>query len=182
MARLEGGTRGFAFASGMAAITAVARTLRTGDEILADSDLYGGTCRLFTRILERSGISARYADAGDLDSFATKITPRTVLSMWSRRLIHCCALSTCARSPHWLTPTTRCCSGQLADVSISATAARAWRRHRAALGHQVSLRPRRRDRRRGRCARSEARRGHLLPPEREGNALAPFDCSCCCAA
>jgi cystathionine beta-lyase len=79
MARLEGGTRGFAFASGMAAITAVARTLRTGDEILADSDLYGGTCRLFTRILERSGISARYADAGDLDSFATKITPRTRL-------------------------------------------------------------------------------------------------------
>ena len=63
----------------MAAITAVARTLRTGDEILADSDLYGGTCRLFTRILERSGIIARYADAGDLDSFATKITPRTRL-------------------------------------------------------------------------------------------------------
>ena len=57
---------GFAFASGMAAITAVARTLRSGDEILADSDLYGGTCRLFTRILERSGINARYSDAGDL--------------------------------------------------------------------------------------------------------------------
>ncbi len=79
VAKLEGGTRGFAFASGMAAITAVARTLRTGDEILADSDLYGGTCRLFTRILERSGISARYADAGNLESFAAKITPRTRL-------------------------------------------------------------------------------------------------------
>jgi cystathionine beta-lyase len=79
IARLEGGTRGFAFSSGMAAITAVARTLRTGDEILADSDLYGGTCRLFTRVLERSGIGARYADAGDLESFAKKITPRTRL-------------------------------------------------------------------------------------------------------
>jgi cysteine-S-conjugate beta-lyase len=79
IAKLEGGTRGFAFASGMAAITAVSRTLRTGDEILADSDLYGGTCRLFTRILARSGIRARYADAGDLESFATKITPRTRL-------------------------------------------------------------------------------------------------------
>jgi cystathionine beta-lyase len=79
IARLEGGTHGFAFASGMAAITAVARTLRTGDEILADSDLYGGTCRLFTRILERSGINASYADASDLDTFATKITPRTRL-------------------------------------------------------------------------------------------------------
>ncbi len=77
VARLEGGTRGFAFASGMAAITAVARTLRTGDEILADIDLYGGTCRLFTRILERSGIKANYADAGNLESFGAKITPRT---------------------------------------------------------------------------------------------------------
>jgi cystathionine beta-lyase len=77
VAKLEGGTHGFAFASGMAAITAVARTLRVGDEILADSDLYGGTCRLFTRILERSGIATRYADAGNLESFAAKITPRT---------------------------------------------------------------------------------------------------------
>ena len=79
VATLEGGTRGFAFASGMAAITAVARTLRTGDEILADSDLYGGTCRLFTRVLERSGITARYADAGDLTGFAARITPNTRL-------------------------------------------------------------------------------------------------------
>jgi cystathionine beta-lyase len=77
VAGLEGGTRGFAFASGMAAITAVARTLRTGDEILADIDLYGGTCRLFTRILERSGIRVSYTDAGNLASFAAKITPRT---------------------------------------------------------------------------------------------------------
>jgi len=77
MAKLEGGQRGFAFASGMAAITAVTRTLRAGDEILADSDLYGGTCRLFTRVLERSGITARYADAGELASFAAKITPPT---------------------------------------------------------------------------------------------------------
>ena len=79
VARLEGGTRGFAFASGKAAITAVARTLRTGDEILADIDLYGGTCRLFSRILERSGIHASYADASDPASFAVKITPRTRL-------------------------------------------------------------------------------------------------------
>lgn len=79
VAKLEGGAHGYAFASGMAAITAVARTLRSGDEILADSDLYGGTCRLFTRVLERSGIHTQYADAGDLASFAAKITPRTRL-------------------------------------------------------------------------------------------------------
>ena len=77
IAKLEGGSKGFVFSSGMAAITAVARTLRSGDEILADSDLYGGTCRLFTRVLERSGITARYADAGNLESFARKVTPQT---------------------------------------------------------------------------------------------------------
>jgi cysteine-S-conjugate beta-lyase len=79
LATLENGTRGFCFSSGMAAIGSVTRLLRSGDEILADSDLYGGTCRLFTRVLERTGITARYADARDLDNFETKITPRTKL-------------------------------------------------------------------------------------------------------
>ena len=79
LANLENGTRGFCFSSGMAAIASVARLLGSGDEILADSDLYGGTCRLFTRVLERTGIAASYANAQDLDSFAAKITPRTKL-------------------------------------------------------------------------------------------------------
>ncbi len=79
IALLENGTRGFCFSSGMAAISTVARMLRTGDEILADSDLYGGTCRLFTRILDRTGITARYADACDPDQFANQITDRTKL-------------------------------------------------------------------------------------------------------
>jgi cystathionine beta-lyase len=79
VALLENGTRGFCFASGMAAISTVARLLRSGDEILADSDLYGGTCRLFTRILDRTGITARYADASDPGQFAHAISERTRL-------------------------------------------------------------------------------------------------------
>jgi cystathionine beta-lyase len=79
IAALENGTRGFCFTSGMAAITCITRLLRTGDEIVADSDLYGGTCRLFTRVLDRTGITARYADACDHDAFATLITERTKL-------------------------------------------------------------------------------------------------------
>lgn len=79
IAGLENGTRGFCFASGMAAITCITRLLRTGDEIVADSDLYGGTCRLFTRVLERTGITARYADACDMEAFAELITERTKL-------------------------------------------------------------------------------------------------------
>jgi len=79
LALLENGTRGFCFGSGMAAITCIARLLRTGDEILADSDLYGGTCRLFTRVLDRTGIVARYADACDIEAFSAQITKRTKL-------------------------------------------------------------------------------------------------------
>src|SRR5204863_9545299 len=52
-----------------------------GDEILAGDDLYGGSYRLFSKILNRSGIEVRYSDATDLDNFCRAITPRT-------RLIH----------------------------------------------------------------------------------------------
>ena len=79
IAGLENGTRGFCFASGMAAITCLTRLLKTGDELLADSDLYGGTCRLFTRVLDRTGIVARYADACDREAFAAQLTERTKL-------------------------------------------------------------------------------------------------------
>ncbi len=79
LAALENGVRGFCFSSGMAAITCITRLLRSGDEILADSDLYGGTCRLFTRVLERTGVTVRYADACDIDAFAAQINDRTKL-------------------------------------------------------------------------------------------------------
>lgn len=79
LAKLENGVRGFTFASGMAAISTVTRLLKTGDEILADSDLYGGTCRLFSRVLERTGITVRYADACDPELFAQQVTSKTKL-------------------------------------------------------------------------------------------------------
>ena len=79
LAQLENGARGFVFSSGMAAISTAARLLRSGDSILADNDLYGGTCRLFTRVLERTGITARYSDASDLDRFEQQFTPNTRL-------------------------------------------------------------------------------------------------------
>jgi cystathionine beta-lyase len=77
VAALENGTRGFAFSSGMAAIANVTHILKAGDEILADWDLYGGTARLFGRVLPRSGITVRYVDAsvaGNLDQEITAAT------------------------------------------------------------------------------------------------------------
>lgn len=79
IAALENGSRGFCFSSGMAAITCVTRLLGSGDAILADSDLYGGTCRLFTRVLDRTGITARYADACNLPAFSAQMTEKTRL-------------------------------------------------------------------------------------------------------
>ncbi|MFC6646284.1 trans-sulfuration enzyme family protein [Granulicella cerasi] len=79
VAALEGGAYGFAFASGMAATTAITRLLRPGDEILADWDVYGGTSRLFGSILERANIRVRYLDATDLQQVRDAINPATKL-------------------------------------------------------------------------------------------------------
>jgi cysteine-S-conjugate beta-lyase len=79
LAKLENATRAFCFASGMAATSTVMRLLRSGDEVLAGDDLYGGSCRLFSKVLDRFGLRARYADPCDLDRFAEHFTTNTRL-------------------------------------------------------------------------------------------------------
>lgn len=79
IAQLENADRAFCFASGLAAISAITRLLSPGEEILAGDDLYGGSYRLFSKILNRTGITVRYADACDLEKFASQITPETRL-------------------------------------------------------------------------------------------------------
>ena len=65
LALLESGTRAFCFSTGLAAITAVTRLLKPGEQILACDDLYGGTYRLFSRILANRGITVQYVDFAD---------------------------------------------------------------------------------------------------------------------
>ncbi len=79
LASLEAGCGGLAFASGMAAIHCVTMLLQSGDHILAGADIYGGTYRLFHKIINRAGINVSLADSTDIDSFAAHITPRTRL-------------------------------------------------------------------------------------------------------
>jgi cystathionine beta-lyase/cystathionine gamma-synthase len=76
---LEGGTSGHAFASGMAAIYALAATLHAGDHLICSHNVYGGTQRLFNLIIQHYGIAVEYVDTGDLDAVAKAIKPNTKL-------------------------------------------------------------------------------------------------------
>ncbi|WP_026689710.1 methionine biosynthesis PLP-dependent protein [Alteribacter aurantiacus] len=77
IADLEGGERGFACSSGMAAIQVVLSLFESGDEIIASSDLYGGTYRLFEEGWRRWGLSFHYADGRHPDSFRNLINENT---------------------------------------------------------------------------------------------------------
>src|SRR6266576_1461951 len=77
LAALEGGERGLAFASGLAATPAVLSVLRPGDEVAAAADLYGGTFRLLERVFKPWGLTARYTDDPSPDGFAKILTPAT---------------------------------------------------------------------------------------------------------
>lgn len=78
-AHLENGHAGFAFATGMAAIDAVIKTLSSGDEIIAIEDIYGGSYRLFTEVYEKFGISVQYADTTDAENVAKAVSSKTKL-------------------------------------------------------------------------------------------------------
>jgi len=80
IADLESGTRGYAFASGMAATATLLELFDQGAHIVASDDLYGGTYRLFTRVRERSaGLSVSYVDMRDRMALEAAIRPETRL-------------------------------------------------------------------------------------------------------
>ena len=77
LAAIEGGRAGFAFASGMAAISAIASMLKSGDHVIVSDNVYGGTFRLFDKVLTRYQLSFSYVDTGDLDATERAFTPST---------------------------------------------------------------------------------------------------------
>jgi cysteine-S-conjugate beta-lyase len=79
IAGLEKGTTGIAFASGLAAIDAILKLLKSGDEIIAVDDIYGGAFRLFTHIYEKFGIRVKYVDTTNAENVFDAITPATKL-------------------------------------------------------------------------------------------------------
>ena len=80
VAALEGGKRGFAFASGLAATATILDLLDSGDHVIAADDQYGGTYRLFERVRRRSaGLSFSFVDVRDAQNVRAAITERTKL-------------------------------------------------------------------------------------------------------
>ncbi|GIK09983.1 MAG: cystathionine gamma-synthase [Anaerolineaceae bacterium] len=79
LAALEGGNFGLAFASGLAATDTVLRLLDSGAHVLAGNDVYGGTFRLFDKVLRRFSLDFTFADTTDPESVADALTPSTRL-------------------------------------------------------------------------------------------------------
>lgn len=77
MAAIEDGKYGLAFASGMAAESAILSLLSTGDHIVSCDDLYGGTYRIFERVMRRYNVEASYVPAGDVAAYEQAIRPNT---------------------------------------------------------------------------------------------------------
>jgi len=79
LAALEGGSYGLAFASGLAATDTVLRLLDSDSHVLAGNDVYGGTFRLFDKVLRRFKLDFTFADTTDPESVAEALTPSTRL-------------------------------------------------------------------------------------------------------
>lgn len=77
IADIEGGARGFAFGSGMAAITAVVHLFSSGDHLILTDDVYGGSFRVMTKVFNRFGIDVSFVDTTDLDAVKSEIRPET---------------------------------------------------------------------------------------------------------
>ena len=77
LAALERGKHGHCFASGMAAIDAVFRLLQSGDHVVAGENMYGGSYRLFSRVLEKFGLQFSYVDTSRADAVRDAIRPNT---------------------------------------------------------------------------------------------------------
>lgn len=79
IATLENGSTGIAFGSGLAAIDAVVKLLKSGDEIVAVDDIYGGAFRLFSQVYEKFGITVKYTDTTNVENVFNAVTPNTKL-------------------------------------------------------------------------------------------------------
>ena len=187
LAAIEGGRRGLAFASGLAAEDTLLRAVcRPGDHVVIPGDAYGGTYRLFAKVQERVGARRTRPSAGhDADAVRAAIRPGETKVVWvetpTNPLLGIADIAALAEVAHDAgRPAGR---RQHLRLAVPAAAAGARRRRRRALDHQVHGRPLRRGRRRAGAGRRRAGRDRGLPPERDGRGgRARSTPGWCCAA
>lgn len=80
LAKLDGGKHGLTFASGLGATTAITQMLSAGDHILSGDDIYGGTNRLFSKVITKFGIKVDLVDMTNISQFEAAIKPNTRVS------------------------------------------------------------------------------------------------------
>ena len=103
IAALESGAHGLAFSSGIAAIETVVKRLSAGDHVVSEENTYGGTTRLFTRVLSRLGIEFTFVDTRDPDSVQAAMRPATKLvhvETPTNPMMRLCDIAACAEIAH----------------------------------------------------------------------------------
>ena len=148
VAALEGGKAGFAFASGMAAIGAIATLLQAGDHVIVTDNTYGGTFRLFERVLRKYQLTFSYVDTSDLAQVEAAITPATRMIFVETPTNPIMRLTDLA-GLRGAREEARRQAGRRQHVRqpLRPASARPRRRHRHAQHHQISQRPQRQRRR-----------------------------------
>lgn len=123
IADLENGVRGLAFSSGMAAIHATFSLLNQGDHVIVGDDVYGGTFRIITQVLERFGLKVTFVDTSELNQVQQALRPETkavfmetpsnpllkvtdisALAQWSRRHDLLLFVDNTFLTPYWQNP------------------------------------------------------------------------------
>lgn len=103
IAALESGTHGVAFSSGIAAIETVVKRLSAGDHVVSEENTYGGTTRLFTRVLSRLGIDFTFVDTRDPGRVRDAMRPETRLvhvETPTNPMMRLCDIAVCAQIAH----------------------------------------------------------------------------------
>ncbi|HEX6177037.1 MAG TPA: cystathionine gamma-synthase [Thermoanaerobaculia bacterium] len=103
IAALERGKYGHCFASGMSAVDVVFRMLKSGDHVIAGEDMYGGSYRLFSRVLEKFGLQFTYVDTTNVDAVRAALRPETkivYLETPTNPMMRVTDLAACAEVAH----------------------------------------------------------------------------------
>ena len=126
VAALEGGRHGFAFASGMGCLDSIMKLFRSGDHVICAENVYGGTFRLFDRILQHFGLAFTYVDTRDAQRVADAVRPTTraiLIETPTNPLMRitdlAAAASIAAGSTYWILPaaiSSRAIESDLRDV------------------------------------------------------------------